>query len=112
MAQEWRDLGHRRFTLTRQVYARDRNTEDYLCPRCQRPIDWDLPYRDPTTEQVNLLAKSVDHHIEIQDGGSLTNLDNLFTTHLTCNSSKGAARRWQRQRQAQTIVISVDASTL
>lgn len=112
MAQEWIDLGTRRFTLSRQTYARDRYTEGYACPKCGRPIDWDLPYKDPATGQVNKWCKSIDHRIEVQDGGSLTDLDNLHTVHLTCNASKGAARRWQRQRQANTIVVCIDASTL
>lgn len=112
MTQEWAALSGRRRTLARQVYHRDRNTPGYLCPGsqahpCGKPIDWDLPYKDPITGRINLYSKSVDHDIELQDGGPLTDLTNLWTTHLTCNLTKGASRRWQRHRPvrpAQTTI--------
>lgn len=44
------------------------------------------------------MSRSVDHAEELQDGGSLTDLDNLWSAHLGCNSSKGAARRHERER--------------
>lgn len=92
-----------RLNLSRQVYQRDRATFGYLCPRCGNPIDWELPYKDPETGQVNLWSKSVDHLHEIQDGGSVTDVDNMATTHLRCNSSKGAQRRWDRTKQHSVL---------
>jgi 5-methylcytosine-specific restriction endonuclease McrA len=105
--QRWRNLGGRRRTLARQVYARDRATPGYTC-RCGQPIDWDLEWPHPQ-------SRSVDHEQELQDGGSLTDLDNLWSAHLGCNSSKGAARRHARVRQdrARTVsTISIDPRTL
>jgi hypothetical protein len=108
----WSALGGRRRSLARQVYARDRTTPDYVCPGapgrpCGQPIDWELAWPDP-------MSKSVDHVDERQDGGSLTSLDNLWSAHLGCNASKGASRRWEREREATRprSVIAVDASTL
>ncbi|HEU4422116.1 MAG TPA: HNH endonuclease [Pilimelia sp.] len=115
MSDAWRQLGGRRRTLARLVYARDRGTPGYVCPKCRRPIDWTLPYKDPETEQVNRWSKSVDHAHETQDGGALTDLANLVTVHLGCNASKGAARRHERTRearQAHTVMIAVDPTTL
>lgn len=110
MSQAWRDLGGRRRTIARQVYARDRATPGYTCPVCQRPIDWTLTWPDP-------MSRSVDHSHETQDGGALTDLDNLWSTHLACNSSKGAARRHAKARQARAQAravptINVDPRTL
>ena len=113
MSHAWRALGGRRRTIARQVYARDRSTPGYLCPRCQRPIDWHLPYRDDHGRVIRT-SKSVDHVHETQDGGPLTDLDNLTTVHLGCNSSKGAARRHERERDERrvTTYISVDPRSL
>lgn len=112
MSHAWRTLGGRRRTLARQVYARDRAEHDYRCPRCGQPIDWALPYRDPDTGAVDPRSKSVDHVHETQDGGALTDLDNLASVHLTCNSSKGAERRHERERAQRsrqaTAIIAVD----
>lgn len=115
--ERWRNLGGRRRTLARMVYARDRSTPGYVCPVCSQPIDWSLPFTDPVTGAVNVWSKSVDHGEELQDGGDLTNLDNLFSAHYRCNSSKGAARRHERERavksQARAVpTISVDPTTL
>lgn len=114
MSDAWRALGGRRRTLARQVYARDRATPGYMCPRCAHPIDWRLPYRDPDTGLVNTRSKSVDHVHETQDGGALTDLDNLTTVCLACNSSKGAARRHERERthRAPTAYIAIDPQDL
>lgn len=116
MADAWRNLGGRRRTLARQVYARDRATPGYTCPVCKGDIDWALPYRDPHTGHVNPTSKSVDHASEIQDGGPMLDLDNCWTAHLGCNSSKGAARRHERtreQRQARiTMTIAIDPHTV
>lgn len=111
MAKEWVNLPGRE-TLAARVYQRDRLTDGYLCPRCMHPIDWELPYRDPDTNQVNPWYKSADHIIELQDGGSLTDIDNMETVHLRCNSSKGAARRWERNTAAVQQIVSVDAYAL
>ena len=113
MSEAWRALGGRRRTLARQVYSRDRSVPGYVCPRCQQPIDWTLPYRD-ADGQVLTQSKSVDHLHETQDGGALTDLDNLASVHLGCNSSKGAERRHEREREARpsASVIMVDPATL
>lgn len=63
------------------------------------------------------MSRSVDHEQELQDGGSLTDLDNLWTAHLSCNSSKGAARRHERERAVRAgaralPVIMIDPATL
>jgi 5-methylcytosine-specific restriction endonuclease McrA len=105
----WRKLGGRRRTLARTVYARDRRP-GYVCPVCKQPIDWSLEWPDP-------MSRSVDHDEELQDGGSLTDLDNLYATHLRCNASKGAARRHERERvfkrEARPVpTIALDPSTL
>lgn len=121
MSHAWRALGGRRRTLARQVYARDRATPGYTCPGsrgrpCGQPIDWTLPYKNPDTGQVNRWSKSVDHVHETQDGGPLTDLDNLTTVHLRCNSSKGAERRHERERAQRpapvTAYIAVDPSSV
>ena len=120
MADAWATLGRTRRALAQRVHHRDSTTPGYLCPGrpghpCWLPIDWDLPYRDPYTGQVNTMSKSVDHIVERQDGGAILDIDNCFSTHLGCNSSKGAARRHQREREArhntQTIIM-VDLTTL
>jgi 5-methylcytosine-specific restriction endonuclease McrA len=63
------------------------------------------------------MSRTVDHAEELQDGGSLTDLDNLWTAHLGCNSSKGAARRHERERavkaEARALpLIAIDPATL
>jgi hypothetical protein len=58
------------------------------------------------------MSRSVDHEVEIQDGGPMLELDNAWSTHLGCNASKGAARRWERQREEDGTYISVDPTTL
>lgn len=110
MSQAWRDLGGKRRTLARQVYLRDSNTPGYLCPRCRRPIDWTLVWPHP-------MSRTVDHVDETQDGGPLAALDNLGAMHLSCNSSKGAARRHQRERDQRrtrrsSTTIIIDPATL
>lgn len=114
MSHAWRALGGRRRTIARQVYARDRATPGYRCPTCQQPIDWTLPYQDPDTGLVNVWSKSVDHLDETQDGGALTDLNNLGTKHLRCNASKGAARRHERRRDQRraTAYIAIDPRDL
>ena len=112
MPNQWVDANQRRKDLCRRVYQRDRQDPAYTCPKCNRPIDWTLPYKDPDTNTVNIWSKSVDHAHELQDGGPLLDIDNAYTAHLTCNSSKGAARRWARQRETNYIVVSIDAATL
>jgi len=120
MTDAWAALGRRRRNLASQVYHRDSNTPGYTCPgsptrRCGLPIDWDLPYRDPNTGQVNTMSRSVDHAIELQDGGAILDLDNCWSAHLACNASKGSARRHQRDRETRqhtASVIIVDLHTL
>lgn len=101
MSDAWRNLGGRRRALARQVYARDRATPGYVCPVCGHDIDWTLPYKDERG-QVNTKSKSIDHAQELQDGGAMLDLDNCWTTHLGCNSRKGAARRHERERAQRT----------
>ena len=119
MANAWVDANQQRRNLARRVYARDKADPGYVCPGsvgrpCGRPIDWDLPYKDPDTQQVNLWSKSVDHEIELQDGGELLDLDNAVSVHLTCNSSKGAARRHQREKEERQQIgaIHIDPATI
>nr|MDT0658043.1 HNH endonuclease [Micromonospora sp. DSM 115978] len=110
----WSQLGGRRRTLARLVYQRDRATPGYVCPVCKQAIDWTLPYKD-SDGQVNPWSKSVDHADETQDGGALTDLANLWTAHLGCNSSKGASRRHERAKEtraAQGAVICVDVHSI
>lgn len=113
MADAWAALGRKRRTLARQVYARDRTTPGYVCT-CGQAIDWDLPYQDPDTGAVNGMSKSVDHHVELQDGGAILDVDNCWSAHFKCNASKGAARRHQREREARhsNTTIIVDLTTL
>jgi 5-methylcytosine-specific restriction endonuclease McrA len=103
VSDAWRKLGGQRRTLARLVYQRDRATPGYICPVCRQPIDWTRPFRDPLTGAVDPLSKSVDHGEELQDGGSLTDLDNLWSAHFGCNSRKGAARRHQREARARRV---------
>ncbi|WP_330438806.1 HNH endonuclease [Micromonospora sp. NBC_00821] len=116
MSEAWRALGGRRRYLARQVYARDRATPGYVCPVCTHEIDWHLPYRDPTTDAVNVKSKSVDHATELQDGGAMLDLDNCWSAHLGCNASKGAARRHERVRAHRAprtmAVIAIDPHTV
>ncbi len=114
MSEAWRALGGRRRTLARLVYQRDRSTPGYVCPPCGTPIDWTLPFRDDYG-RINRWSKSVDHVHETQDGGALTDLDNLASVHLGHNSSKGAARRHERERETRrvtTTVIVIDPRTI
>lgn len=119
MNPQWSALGGLRRTLARIVYARDSSTLGYVCPGrpgrpCGKPIDWHLPYRDPHTGRVNVWSKTIDHRRELQDGGSLADPDNLASVHLTCNSSKGAARRHARQRDVtrERVTIAVDPTCI
>ncbi len=104
----WRNLGGQRRTIARLVYARDKGTPGYVCPVCKQGVDWTLTWPDP-------MSRSIDHATELQDGGALTDLDNCWTAHLGCNSSKGATRRQERERQERAAggtTIIVDAATL
>lgn len=112
MSQEWAALSGTRRAFNKRIYARDRATEDYVCPKCSAPIDWYLPYKDPDTEQVNVWSKSVDHITELQDGGAILDIDNATTVHLHCNTSKGAARMHARRQQTRTTIIHIDPHTL
>lgn len=60
------------------------------------------------------MSRSMDHVHELQDGGSLADLDNLMSVHLGCNASKGASRRHERKREAKRAIatISVDPLTI
>jgi 5-methylcytosine-specific restriction endonuclease McrA len=116
VAKAWVDLGTRRRNIALRVYARDQQDPCYTCPKCGRSIDWGLPYKDPDTGQVNLWSKSIDHIEELQDGGELLDLANCWTAHLTCNASKGATRRHQRQREERAAhtptPLHIDPHTL
>lgn len=109
MTQTWAELGDRRRTFARLVYARDRATPGYVCPVCKQPIDWSLAWPDKG-------SRTVDHVQEIQDGGALLDLDNGTTVHLSCNSHKGARRRHQREREERrrvaASVIAIDPRTI
>ena len=97
-----------RSRLAHRVYARDRADPGYLCPICHTPLDWSLPWPHP-------MSRSADHTHELQDGGSISDVDLMCTTHLHCNASKGAARRHERERQAKQVgqqTIHIDPSTL
>lgn len=113
MSDAWRKLGGKRRTLARLVYQRDRATPGYVCRgapnrACGLPIDWSVEWPDP-------MSKTIDHDVELQDGGAMLDVDNCWTAHLGCNSSKGASRRHERgreQRAAQSAVIIVDPLTI
>jgi hypothetical protein len=58
-------------------------------------IDKSLKYPHPH-------SKSVDHIIDLEDGGSLLDLHNLGPAHLGCNSRAGRIAQWQRMRARGT----------
>src|ERR1051325_9552419 len=99
--QQW-NRHPRRGLLARAVYSRDQATPDYRCPICGKPINWDLRWPDPH-------SRSLDHTVELQDGGSIDDQANCWTTHLRCNASKGARRRHQRDRDRRIAAVETIA---
>lgn len=90
MTKSWAGHGRRRRTFNAHIKARDRATPGYTCPRCRRPINWDLTW-------PHHYSPSVDHITELQDGGPPLDPNNAWTMHLRCNASKGATRAAQRR---------------
>lgn len=56
------------------------------CPHPGVPLDLDLPRADPW-------SATVDHHVELVDGGHPTDPANLAPMHRTCNQAKENRRR-------------------
>lgn len=70
--------------------ARAIASKDPVCVLCHKPIDVDLPMKDPETGLWNGLAVEVDHKIPRARGGALYEMDNLQLSHSQCNRKKGA----------------------
>ena len=61
------------------------------CWLCGKPIDYSLPYIDPTTGKPDPRTFSADHVDPVGRGGS--NHGELRAAHLGCNKKRQAKRR-------------------
>jgi hydrogenase maturation factor HypF (carbamoyltransferase family) len=62
-----------------------------VCIRCGYVIDKTLRWPHP-------FSKSVDHRVDLVDGGDPLDISNLGPAHLGCNSRAGRKAQWARQR--------------
>lgn len=82
--------------LCAQVYA-----EETHCWLCRKWVDMALPYN-------HRMSRTVDHVVEIHQGGDPLDRANLRLAHRSCNTSKSNALRGHQPRQQ----VSLDPSTL
>ena len=98
-------LTHRRFRKIRKEMRADGEAADAPCWLCGMSIRWDLPYRDPDTNEINDEAWAPDHLFPRSTHPDLA-LDpaNLRHSHALCNivrsnqaperKIKKPSRRW------------------
>jgi len=65
---------------------------DGICSWCGHPIDLSLSGR-------HRYGPSVDHIVELEDGGQLLDRANAQVLHAVCNSQKAGVRGGQRKRE-------------
>lgn len=80
-----------------QVYA-----EETQCWWCRKYVNQALPRTHP-------MSRTVDHVVELWQGGDPLDRGNLRLAHRRCNSSKSLQRRTKGRPQSG---YTVDASTL
>ena len=90
--------GHRWRVLCTQVYR-----EETHCWLCRRWVDQTLPHNDPQ-------ARSVDHVVELWQGGDPLDRANCRLAHRGCNSIKSNHLRALGIARPQQL--SVDVATL
>jgi len=60
------------------------------CSICGKPIDYDLPYKDPYTGKVNKASFTIDHVKPLSKHPELaSDPGNLKPAHWICNKRKG-----------------------
>lgn len=64
--------------------------EEDVCWLCGKSINKALPYKDPTTGQVNRWSWSLDHVVPIDERPDLAlDRSNARAAHVTCNNARG-----------------------
>lgn len=71
--------------------------DGWVCQHCYKPVDRYLSYRDATIGLPNPMYKTIDHIQPVVSGGDHS-YRNTRLVHLTCNISRGAARRPAQMR--------------
>lgn len=93
--------GHRRRQVEKQVFA-----EEDHCWICGKPVDYTLPYLDPTTGKPHPMYRTVDEIVPVSRGGSPIKRDNCRLAHRICNLRRGNGTRKTKKRVATTLKTS------
>lgn len=76
-----------------RVYASVLAPDPLYCALCHEPIDKRLPRVPVDGRPPHPMSATVDHRIEIIDGGDPLDPSNLQPAHRSCNEEKERARR-------------------
>ncbi len=79
-----------RSSIAYRALCRQVRRAEHVCWLCLKPIDPDLPYRDPETGKVNPMSWSLDHVVPVSQHPELGLIRDLArAAHYSCNSARG-----------------------